>query len=85
METAAEDVSEGPQPEHFGGADGARTKNSMHPHHEYDNVVLQAKEGDQASAVAAARKDGHGAPEGREVPRRAEEGNETPQRKFPAQ
>ena len=41
MKMAAGDSVEGPWPEHFDGADGARTKNGMHPRHEYDNVASE--------------------------------------------
>ena len=61
METAAGDDSKGNRLEHFDGADGARTKNGMHPLREYDNVALEATDRGQASAGAAAVEDGYGA------------------------
>ena len=63
METAAGDGGEGPWPEHFDGADGATTKNGMHPRREYDNVVLEAMERGQDSTGGAAGEDSHGATE----------------------
>ena len=83
IETAAGDGGEGPRPEHFDGADGARTKNGMHPRREYDNVVSEATERGQARARVAAGEDGHGATGNRAAPRRAEEGDETPQSVIP--
>ena len=78
METAAGDDSEGTRPEHFDGADGARTKNGMHPHREYNNVASEATERGQSSAGAAAREDRHGATETCAGWRKAEEVDKNP-------
>ena len=78
METAAGDGGEGPRPEHFDGADGARTKNGMHPRRKYDNVASEAMERGQASSGAAAGEDSHGVTVTSAGPRRAEEGEENP-------
>ena len=79
METAAGDGDEAPPPEHFDGADGARTENGMQPRRKYDNVALEVSERGQASAGAAAGEDGHGATETSAGRRRAEEREENPQ------
>ena len=55
----------------------------MHPRRKYDNVASEATERGQASAGATAREDGHGATGNRAAPRRAEEGDETPQSVIP--
>ena len=80
METTAGDGGEGPRPEHFDGADGARTKNAMHLCCEYENMASEAMERGQASAGNAAGEDDHGAMETCTGRRRAEEGDENPQR-----
>ena len=85
METTAEDGDEGPRPEHFDGADGARTENGMHLRREYENMASEATERGQASTGAAAGEDGHGAMETSAGTRRAKEGDENPQRALPAQ
>ena len=84
MEMAEGDDGEGPRPEHFDGADGARNENGMHPRREYNNKS-EATEIGQASAGAAAGEDRHGATVTSAGPRRAEEGEENPRRALPAQ
>ena len=74
METAAGDGGEGTRPEHFDGADGAKTENGMHLRREYKNVAPEATERVQSSAGAAAGEDRHGATETCTGQRRAEEG-----------
>ena len=54
MEMAAGDIGEGPRPEHFDSADGAGTKNGIHPRHKYENLASESMERYQASAGAAA-------------------------------
>ena len=80
METATGDGGEGPRPEHFDGADGARTKNGMHLPHEYNRLASEAMERGQATTGAAAGEDGHGATVTIAGPRIVEEGDENPRR-----
>ena len=60
METAEGDGDKGHPPEHFDGADGARTENGMRLRREYNNVASEVSERGQASAGAAVGEDGNG-------------------------
>ena len=82
---AAGDGGEGTPPEHFDGADGARTENGMYLRCEYNNVALEASERGQASAGTAAGEYVHGGTEKSAGRRRAEEGDEKTQRAHLAQ
>ena len=85
METATGDGGEGPRPEHFDGADGARTENDKHLHRKYDNVASEATERGQDSAGGDAGEDVHGSTKTSAGQTRAEEGGENPQRALTAQ
>ena len=85
METAAGDGGAGHLPEHFDGADGATTKNGMHPCSEYDNVALEALERGQASAGRVAGEDIHGAMVHSAGRIRADEGDENSHHALRAQ
>ena len=85
METAAGDSGDWLHPEHFDSADGARTENGMHPRREYKIVASEVTVRGQASKGAADREVGHGAMKTRAGQRKAEEGEENPQRTLPAQ
>ena len=78
IETVVGDSGEGSLPKNFNEADGARTKNCMHPRREYKNVASEVSERGQASAGAAAGEDSHGATETRTGWRRAEKGDKNP-------
>ena len=78
--TVADDDSAGTLPRKSNGANGARSKNGMHPRREYNLLALEAPEGGQANAVPSARGDSHGATRGMmeagqlEMPTEAETG-----------
>ena len=59
--TAADDDSAGPLLRQSDGADGARSKNGMHPRRDYNLLASEAPEGVRANAGPSARGEGNGA------------------------
>ena len=57
--TSADDNSAGPLMQQSNGADGARSKNGMHPRRKYNLVALEEPEGGQLNAGPRKRRDGH--------------------------
>ena len=62
----ADDSSAGTLSRQSDGANGARSKNCMHPLHEYNLLVSEATEGGQANAGDTVSEAGHGATDDQE-------------------